>query len=210
MFLEQKRYYYLYETDSLNYTYGRIGSPSGHPVQGKYGVETSGSSVTVTATDGTPFDPVNAGDIIVFKQPPDTKLVRTVDTWTSPTSIDVDTAVNLSAGTAWFFEPFKNGTTVNDGWHHVGAWSAISVFVRVETLNSTGIDVNLEGMGGDLSGPVNLKSAPTNITSTGTIAINVEQVITHLRVGLRVDTTVVAGDEVTVWAQGELLQTAGV
>lgn len=207
MFLEQKRFYYLFDP-TASYQYGRIGSPSGHPVQGKYGVETAGSSVTVTATDGTPFDPVNVGDIIVFKEIPDTKYIRKVATKTSGSSITVDTAVNLAAGTAWFFEPFKVGTTVNDGWHHVGAWGAITVFVRLETLASTSIDINPEGTGGDLSGPVNLKAAPENLTATGTVAIPIEQVVTYLRVGVKSNTDS-AGDQVTVWAEGEMLQ-AGV
>jgi hypothetical protein len=210
MFQETKQYYRRYDVGTVgaSYAYGRLGSPSGHPVNGKNFVDTTGSVVQVDAVDGTPFDPVGVGDIIVFFSPrPDGKIERTVAVKTSGIEIDVDAVVDLSSpagGFAFMFWPFRTGTGVDNGWHHVAAWSAITVHARVETLNSTSIDLIIEGSGGDLSGPTVLET-PTNITAVGTVAINVEKVAPFMRVGLKANTPA-AGDSVNVWAVGEMLQ----
>lgn len=206
MFLEQKRFYYLYDP-TATYVYGRMGSPSGYTISGRNGVETSGASTTVTATDGTPFDPVKVGDIITFfsgDPPEDTKAIRTVATKTSGSEITVDSNVTLSGGTPFIFDPFTSGTAATDGWHSVNHWSAITIHYRLETLASTSIDILPEGSGGDLSGPVALAAA-TNLTAAGSGTINLDQVLPFLRVGVKSNTDS-AGDELTIWAVGELLQ----
>jgi hypothetical protein len=161
----------------------------------------------VTATDGTPFAPLEAyvGSVIVFLTPrPDGKIVRKVATWVSPTQITVDSAVTLPAGTAWFWYPFKAGTADTDGWHLVNDLSAITVFVDVETLGSTSVDVQIQAGGGPFSTPVTLST--TNIAATGESAIAVDQVVQSLRVGLKANGGP-AVDAVTVWLKGEQLQT---
>ena len=210
MFLDAKQYYYLYDVGTVgaNYSYGRLGSPSGHPVEGRNFVDTTGNVVQIDAVDGTPFDPVNVGDVITFFYPrPDGRETRAVAVKTSGAQIDVDAAVDLSSpagGFAFQFMPFKNGTAVDNGWHHVGAWSAITVHARLETLNSASIDLIIEGTGGQFSDPVVLEPA-TNIAAVGTVAINVDKVTPFMRVGLKA-VGPVAGDEITVWAVGEMLQ----
>lgn len=214
MFLNTKQFYKGNDPGAA-YAYGRLGDASGQPVQGRNGVQTAGASTTVTATDGTPFDAVTVGAIIVFCSPrPDGKIVRTVTAKASGSSITVDTAVTLAAGTAFFFWPFKSGTTVDDGWHNVNAWSAITVFVDVTTLGSTTIEANVEVGGGPFSAPVQANTTPvavsatvtTSISAVGRRAIEVLSMAQSLRVGLRV-TGGPAVDAVTVWAVGELLQT---
>ena len=210
MFQETKQYYRNYDVGTVgaSYAYGRLGSPSGHPVNGRNVVSTTGNVTQIDAVDGTPFDPVGVGDIIiVFAPRPDGRIERTVAVKTSGIDIDADAALDLSAdaaGYAFMFYPFKVGTAVDSGWHHVAAWSAITVHARVETLNSTSIDLIIEGSGGDLSGPTVLEAA-TNIAAVGTAAINVEKVAPFMRVGLKANTPV-AGDVVNVWAVGEMLQ----
>lgn len=210
MFQETKQYYRRYDVGTVgaSYSYGRLGSPSGHPVQGRNFVDTTASVVQVDAVDGTPFDPVTEGDIITFFSPrPDGRIERTVAVKTSGIEIDVDAVVDLSSpagGFAFMFMPFKNGTAVDDGWHHVAAWSAITVHARVETLNSTSIDLIVEGTGGQFSGPT-VAEPVTNIAAVGTVDINVDKVLTYMRVGLKANTPV-AGDVVNVWATGEMLQ----
>lgn len=203
--LEKKRFYYNYDPGAA-YNYGRIGTPSGIPIQGKYGVETSGASTTVTATDGTPFDPVKVGDLIHFvsARPEETILTRKVATKTSGSSITVDSSLTLAAGTSWFFEPFTVGTAADDGWHSTIHWSAITIFGRVDTLNSTSIDVLPEGPGEDGIGSVPLATA-TNLTATGGFTINIDQVVKALRVGLKTNGDA-ADDEISVWAVGEILR----
>lgn len=216
MFLNTKQFYKGYDPGAA-YFYGRLGDPSGQPVQGRNGVETAGASTTVTASHGTPFDAVTVGSIIVFCSPrPDGKIVRTVATKTSGSQISVDSAVTLSAGTSFFFWPFKGGTTDNDGWHSVNAWSAITVFIDVATLGSTTIEAQIEVGGGPFSAPVQPNTNPTAVSATvtasisavGRRAIEILTVSQSLRVGLRV-TGGPAVDVVSVWAVGEMLQ-AGV
>lgn len=210
MFQETKQYYRNYDVGTVgaSYSYGRLGSPSGHPVQGRNFVDTTADVSQIDAVDGTPFDPVNVGDVMTFFFPrPDGREERVVTVKTSGIDIDVDPTIDLSTpagGFAFQFVPFRNGTGVDDGWHHVAAWSAITVHARVETLNSTSIDLSIEGTGGQFSGPVILEPE-TNIAAVGTVAINVDKVATFMRVGLKANTPV-AGDVVTVWATGEMLQ----
>jgi hypothetical protein len=216
MFLGTKQFFKGYDPGAA-YAYGRLGDASGQPVQGRNGVETAGASATVTATNGTPFDPVTVGSIIVFCSPrPDGKIVRTVTAKASGASITVDSAVTLSAGTAFFFWPFKSGTSVDDGWHNVNAWSKMTVFIDVTTLASTTIEANIEVGGGPFSAPVQANTTPTATSGTVTVSINAVgrraiEVLTEaqsLRVGLRV-TGGPAVDAVSVWAVGEMLQAKG-
>jgi hypothetical protein len=205
MSLEKKRFYYLHDPVAA-YNYGRIGNAAGIPIQGKYGVETSGASVTVTATDGTPFDPIKVGDLLYFvsARPEETILTRKCATKTSGASITVDSAITLAAGTAWSFEPFTIGTAATDGWHSTVHYSAITVFGRLETLASTSIDVLPEGPGADGAGSVPLAAA-TNLTATGGFTININQVVKALRIGVKSNTDS-AGDELTLWVVGEMLR----
>lgn len=202
MFLDSKLFYESYNPGS-SYSYGRMGSA----VRGKYGVQTSGSSTTVTATDGTPFGPVTVGSTIVFMTPrPDGRIIRKVTAKASPTSITISSAATIPAGTAFFFYPFKEGTTDNDGWHLVNDLSAISVIVDVATLGSTSIDVNIQGGGGPFSTPftpTTSPASPVNITATGRTVIEVTSVVQSLRVGLKANTP--GTDVVTVRLAGEQL-----
>ncbi len=210
MFQESKQYYRSYDVGTVgaNYSYGRLGSPSGHPVQGRNFIDSTGAVTQIDAVDGTPFDPVNVGDILtVFFPRPDGKVERMVTVKTSGIDIDVDSALDLSSpagGFAFMFMPFKNGTGVGNGWHHVEAWSAITVHARLETLASASVDLIVEGNGGQFSGPTVLVAA-TNIAAVGTVSINVDKVATYMRVGLKANTPA-AGDVINVWATGEMLQ----
>lgn len=201
MFLRNKQYFKDYDPGAA-YVYGRLGSPDGLPVPGKWGVETAGSSTTVTASAGTPFAPLETklGSIIVFMTPrPDGKIVRRVTGWTSATQIAVDTAVNLPAGTAWFWYPFDSGTAADDGWHLVSDLKEMTVYADLTTLASTSIDVRLEAGGGPFSTPVILST--TNLSGVGKAAIAVDPVVQSLRVGLLANGNA-AGDVISVWLEG--------
>lgn len=215
MFLENKLFYKDFDPGAA-YAYGRIGDPGGLPARGRYGVQTAGASTTITATNGTPFAPLErfVGSILVFHAPPpDTKLVRRLVTWTSPTQIVVDSNITLPAGTNWFWYPFKQGTAVTDGWHHVGDLAEISVYFDVTTLGSTTIEANIELGGGPFSAPVQATTNPAAVSATVSLSIaavgrkvvEVLSVAQSLRVGLRV-TGGPATDAVTVWVKGRQRQ----
>ena len=206
MFLDHKQFYRSYDPGA-SVVYGRLGRPDGLPVRGKWGVQTSGSSTTVTATDGTPFAPVTVGSTIVFLSPrPDGKIVRRVTAKASPTSITVDSAVTLAAGTAWFWVPFKSGTAATDGWHLVTDLSAITVFVDVETLASTTVVATIQAGGGPGAAPQTLTTL--TFSAAGQQRYDVTSVVQSLRVGLAT-TGDAAGDAVSAWLKGEQLQTGG-
>lgn len=209
MFLEAKNYYRQFDPTAA-YQYGRIGGPQGLPVQGKWGVGTGGANiVTVTSLAGEPFAPVKVGDIITFKSPrPDGKITRKVATKPSNLVITVDTAVNIPGNdAAWFFSPFTVGTADSNGWHQVNHWSEFDVYVRVNTLTSTSIQVQLQHGSVPYGGPVTISE--TTIAAVGTSRIPGAVVTPSLRIGIK-STGDVAGDSVDVWVVGRMRQTAGV
>lgn len=204
MFLDAKQFYYNYDLDATTYKYGRIGGPQGLPVQGKYGLSTVGSSTTVTAVAGTPFDPVNIGDVIVF-QKGETRIIRKVATKASGSSITVDTAVDLSGGYAgWFFYPFRIGTAATDGWHAIHPYSAVTIWVSITALSAAGgIDFTIE------AASPNIDNAPVtvftkNYAAAGTEAINIGEVAQALRIGLKGGSGFAGTDSITVWMTGEV------
>lgn len=210
MFLEGKQFYYKYDLDSTSYKYGRLGDNTGLPVQGSYGVKTSGSSTTVTsdaAGVASTFAGVAVGDVIVFEQPPDTKLVRKVATVVDNGEITVDTAVNLGAGGASFFRyPWKIGTTTAFGWHPVQAYSAITLWVALTTLGHIdGVDISIEGLAPNLLGPAGaVVLFSQQYTATGTFSINVGEVTGALRVGVKGHTAATGTDDISIWMTGEI------
>lgn len=215
MFLENKLYYRGFDPGAA-YAYGRLGRPDGQPTRGRNGVQTAGASTTVTATDGTPFDPVTVGSVIVFQSPrPDGKIIRIVTAKASGASITVDSAVTLAAGTAFFFYLFKQGTADTDGWHLVNDLAEISVYFDVTVLGSTTIEANIELGGGPFSAPVQAITNPAAVSATVSVSISavgrrvveVLNVTQSLRVGLRV-TGGPAVDAVTVWVKGRQRQAA--
>jgi len=204
-YVVDKPLYYAHNTDSVTFKYGKIGAPGGYPIQGRYGVETSGSSTTVTAIAGTPFGPVKVGDIITFKEPPDTKTIRKVATRTDNTEITVDTAIDLSGGAAFHFEPFNLGATDDDGWVSVREFKECTVHIRVDAYGGNPIVFSLECRGSGLAtGPEVLEELTAS--AAGDYQIEVSKVCTALRLGIRNDTTAAGTDSVTAWISGRMDQ----
>jgi hypothetical protein len=202
MFLEQKLFYKSFDPGAA-YTYGRL---SQWLIPGKYGIQTSGASTTVSATNGSPFSPVTVGSRIVPYTPPDipgpgTSVERTVTAKASDTSITVDSAITLAAGTNWGFYHFKSGTTDADGWHNVANLSAITVYVDLEALAGTSVDVQIQAGGGQYSVPVTIST--TNIAAAGETSISITQVVQSLRIGVKDNGG--GANPVTIWLVGEHL-----
>jgi len=201
----QKQFYYAHNTDSVLYKYGKIGDGSGLPIPGKWGVETDGSSTTVTAIAGTPFGPVKVGDIITFKEPPETKTIRKVATRTDNTEITVDSAIDLSSGAAFHFEPFTLGSTSDDGWVSVREFRDITIHIHVATYGGNPILFQVEAQGHDLSSiPVVLEEL--TVSAPGDYQIDVTHVASRVRLGIRNETTAAGTDSVTAWLAGKMEQ----
>lgn len=129
-----------YELDSTSVIFCR----SSGFVPGANFVETSGSSTTVTAVTGTPFDPLAVGDFIYVAQ---IEARRRVTAKASGASITVDSAVNLDRDSGYPFQylAFTCGTTAEDGWMHIGQFGReATVVVEINQMNATSIDVRWE------------------------------------------------------------------
>jgi len=203
--IERKRFYETYDLDALTYKYGRIGGPAGLPCQGQGGVKTTGSSTTVTSVTDTvpvlPFGAVNVGDLITFVVPPEVQYSRKVATKTSGDQISVDSAVTLAGTASWYWYPFRIGTTSEYGWHHVSEYRALTVYFDIATLASGGVGYSIETrMEG--SNPVVLKEG--SFSSPGTYAVQIEEVVSALRVGLKAVSSYAGTDSISVWVAGDL------
>jgi hypothetical protein len=199
MFLETKHFYYQYDLDAVTFKYGRLGDPQGHWIQGKYGLQTTGSSITVDRffTSGNPFGPVKVGDVIQFFLPPDTNYIRKVATKPSNIQITVDTAVDLGVtGLGWQFWPFRIGATNADGWHPVHHDAQLSVFVNWATKASDGLDISISGLG-----PHNtpLALVAKSYLSAGTDEIPITTPVTALRVGVKAANAFSGTDSISIW-----------
>ena len=202
---ESKQFYYAYDLDATTYKYGRLGGPGGLPVQGKYGLETSGSSTTVTAVAGTPFDPVTALDMIVIVKG-ETKYTRKVATKVDGTEITIDSAVDLTGGySGWFFYPWRIGATNADGWHQVTGYEEMTVHIVIPTVAAAGgVDVQIQGLSPNLGGsPVTLWSNNYAAATTGD-NVEIGEELLALRVGVKGGSGFAGTDDINIWMTGRV------
>src|SRR5688572_16546503 len=142
-----RTFYYQYDLDATTYKYGCYLEPVEGGGASGYGVQTSGSSVTVNAVAGTPLDPVTVGDRIWFFKSGGTILKRKIATKPSGAQITVDSAVDLSGGISkWVFEPFRIGVEVTDGWINVNGYSKRTILLSTDTIDAAGgLDLTIQG-----------------------------------------------------------------
>jgi hypothetical protein len=203
--LTNRYFFYDYDLDALTYKYGRVNDSC----QGHGGVETSGSSTTVTGVASTqpplPFGPLQVGYLVVFCQPPDTQYLRKVATKTSGAEITVDSAVTLTATGAWYYYPVNIGATSVHGWRKCSDYLSLQVNFSVETLASSGgIGYSIEGYtGDDPSSVVPVVFKQDTITSVGTLVVPVTDAFLFLRVGLKAGSAFAGTDSISVWMTGD-------
>jgi len=128
-----------FDADSTTMTYVLFDQPR----SGNANLKTSGSSATVTAASGTPFDAVAVGDEIFVRDGPTDGLVRYVRDKASGASITVNSAVNWSAngatGFGFSYRTLRTGTGDTAGWFNVSRWKRRKeVWFGVEQLVATG------------------------------------------------------------------------
>lgn len=139
---------FVKDVTGTSYTYckftGNGGDPFGGPIPGVGRIETSGSSVTVTAETAAddPFDPITAGDLLVLTYG-GTTYTRRVATKTSADEITVDTALNTT-GAAWGWYKASCGTAATDGWLDASGMWAGTFVVDVATINATSVDYQVQ------------------------------------------------------------------
>lgn len=198
--IDKGEFYLNYDLDSASYKYGRImGRYPGHG-----GIKTTGSSITIDAvvTGAGPFAPLFVGDY-VWLHVGETVYKRRVATKPSNDQITVNTAVNLGTGTAaWYFLPFRIGTTAADGWQSTEGLTRALLLFDFATI-SDAVDVSVEVRGrapGEAPKPVFTASYPA---ATPVLkALEITELVGSLRVGLKAATTFAGTDDLTVSLKG--------
>jgi hypothetical protein len=178
------------------------------PLRGVGTVKTSGSSTTVTAGAGAPFNLLDVGDEIIVTDPVDeTQARRVITAKASGTSVTVDSAVswtaNGSSGIPFTYRDRTCGTSDSSGWHDSTGKGNKLVILHVLALSATGgLDYFVQCRGlGDASTPTTLVTG--NITqaivpgnqATTFDPIVVPEACTALRVGLKYGTTDTSGTD---------------
>lgn len=186
---------------------GYIYCASSERTRGTANIYTTSSSVTVTASGGSPFSTLAVGDEI-FVLVSGSELRRTIATKNgSGASITVDTAIDLSANSTTGY-PFNYrhracGTADTDGWIDIAGAIEKLVFIDVLALTATGgVDYSIECRGTAdnltprrlLTG--NIASAiVTAVPSTTFLPVVVTEPCASLRVGAKFGTVDTAGTE---------------
>ena len=140
-----------YDVDSATKTYcvlnGSNGSPFGSATRISAKVETTGSSITITAVTAlsAPFTNVSIGDVLYFTVSGAT-VTRVVVSNADNDTVTVDTAIDLSAGAGFTFsykEPVC-GTAATFGWISVEGYSVAQMNVAYAQGDLDALDVSFE------------------------------------------------------------------
>lgn len=197
-----KFFYYAYDLASATYVYDRY-LPEEH---GTYGIETSGSSTTVTATSGTPFAQVGVGDILILKTANgETTTIRKVTAKASPTSITIDSAINLtSTCTSWSFMPYVSGSASTGQGHSARGYTNKSINISLPTIGAPAIDISIQGKTpGGLGGWVDIvPDGSIQLTATGSQSVQIIEPWMAIRVGVKA-ATFTGTDALTISLTGE-------
>ena len=198
--IDKGEFYLNYDLDSASYKYGRImGRYQGHG-----GIKTTGSSVTIDAVvvGAGPFAPLLVGDY-VWLYVGETVYKRRVATKPSNDQITVNTAVNLGTGTAaWYFLPFRIGTTAEDGWQPTEGLTRAWVLFDFVTI-SDAVDVSVEVRGrAPGEKPIVVFAASYPAATPIFKALEVTELVGSVRVGLKAATTFAGTDDLTVSLKG--------
>jgi len=185
----EETFFRAYDIDETAYQYGKFGEWT---EASPYRIETSGSSTTVTAVSGTPFELLGVGDEIRVELS-GVQTRRVVTAKASSISITVNSAINLDVDGGYKFEwrDFAVGTAATDGWIATGLASAMDVHLVVTTLASDSITFSVECRGdGDAT---DAKQIFTDTYTSATFPDNgavvvIGEICSSVRVGVKVGT----------------------
>jgi hypothetical protein len=184
--LETKQYCYSQAFSSTSLLYTRMGDSQGFSIPG-FGSAVGAGTTTVTASGGTPFDPIQGnattGDILLFTNPSTSGwLIRRCTAKASGASITIDSSI--PSGTyAWRFYPLRSGTTVNDGWHYSNNWSRFSVAISLTAQPATSFDYTVEGLTSGPGSAAYLIQSATSISTVSAVKADFTTAALFVRVG---------------------------
>lgn len=154
------------------------------------GAKTTGSSTTVTAVSGTPFQSFGVGDeISVIPGSPLTTspVTRKVTGVASSTSITISgSAVDWSDGYAFQWRHRTCGTAASDGAVSTNLLVDKSIQLCVNTINATSLTFVIEARASRSSTFGALLSATnTTYTAVGCETIPIPDLVTEIRLGVK-------------------------
>lgn len=200
-----KQFFYNYDNDATTFKYGRLGGPAGYSCPGSFGAKTTGSTTTVDAVAGTPFDPLRVGDVLVFRTLTG-PVLRRVATKVSGAQITVDTAIDLGAVGVFFdFYPWRIGAAATDGWHHVQMYDSMTVFFAMPTVAATGgVAWQIEGRAPSIGDPAPFVLELGTQATAGSFDVPISASVSAIRVGVRGVSDFTGTDSVSVWVAGDM------
>lgn len=207
-----------YDLDSTSLTYPRVMGQNGAfggSIAGQAPIKTTGSNVAVTAVSAgsNPFASVAIDDVVVVDRGNGVTDVRVVVAKTDADTIEVDTAVDWSAGFSFRWLDTQTGTGDGDGWIKVSGFANRMITFQLEQVSGVtgGIDTRLECRGGAVGakstivwpgsnataqtcGAGTLASGFCNFTAAGiashtAILLNLEEAWLQCRFGLKINTS---------------------
>lgn len=144
-----------YDVDSSSTTYCRVeglnGNVFGPNIPNNFQIKTTGSTTTVDAATGTPFDLLLAGDVIFVTRIDGTTDRRVIITRSSSSQVVVNAAVDWSAasapnatGFAFSWRKTRCGTAATDGWFPASAQAATSIHIQYDQGDLTALLARVE------------------------------------------------------------------
>lgn len=193
----QRLLYLAYDIAATTFVYGRLTEL----FQGTRGIQTSGSSTTITAvTSGVgTFSWARVGDFL-WVSLLGVLTRRKVATVVSPDEITVDTAIDLTNGSgAWHYRQYDQGTGADDGAVPVHFLDPETLQVKVD-INAVGggtnnIEVRIESRAREDVNAWDIVSTTVYAVAGGATSITIPVrdvnqnaiLATSIRVGLRFD-----------------------
>ena len=154
---------------------------------GTANIETSGSSTTVTAVSGNPFESLAVGDDIQVTLA-GVATRRRITAKASAVSITVDSAINLDRDNGYGFQwnDVTCGTAATNGWIPVAGMKNKAVHIALDTINATSIEWKIQGR---IRGATaaDLTNA-TSWTATNAQVVVIPEELEAIRVGVKVTT----------------------
>lgn len=181
-----KHQFYYKEAGVVAGTYTYTAYPD-MPEPGIGGIQTTGSTTTIDAATAAqaPFAPLAVGDLLYIRGPGLTPALTKLVTKTSNIQIVVADAQNIATPTgAWGWYKKLSGTTATArGYHNFNNWANKTFVLKINTLNSTSIDVQIEGLGSGEFGTAWTVIYTQNYTATGTFTFNIPEEFALISVG---------------------------
>lgn len=155
---------------------------------GTANIETSGSSATVTAVSGTPFESLAVGDDIQVTLA-GVATRRRLTAKASAISVTVDSAINLDVDGGYGFQwnDVTCGTAATNGWIPASGFRNKSVQIVLDTINATSVEWKIQGRvrGGATAADL---TNETSWTAANSQVVVIPEELDAIRVGVKVTT----------------------